>query len=148
MLEAWKQTETARPLGAGNRLVMTDSNKTLGCWDTVIVSAKVHVVSHPQKDCVDIKTHHKFPKPTRLMATGPAYQPASGILPDWKTYRARPCISSAGHVGGADSPVSLFRRNVNSKPKPLGPSVPVNLKGIKHFQFNYHRTKSYQVSVW
>lgn len=54
-----------------------------------------------------------------------------GLLPDWNTYLAKPCISSAGHVGGADSPVSLFRRNVNSKPKPLGPSVPVNLKGIK-----------------
>lgn len=52
-------------------------------------------------------------------------------VPDWKTYLAKPCINSAGQVGGADSPVSLFSRNVNSNPKPLGPSVPVNLEGMK-----------------
>lgn len=59
---------------------------------------------------------------------GNASNPA---VPDWKTYLAKPCINSAGQVGGADSPVSLFSRNVNSKPKPLGPSVPVNLEGMK-----------------
>lgn len=53
-------------------------------------------------------------------------------VPDWKTYLAKPCINSAGQVGGADSPVSLFSRNVNSNPKPLGPSVPVNLQGAKN----------------
>lgn len=77
------------------------------------------------------------PKANQAPATGLACQPAPGLLPDWNTYRARPCISSAGHVGGADSPVSLFRRKVNSKPKPLGPSVPVNLKGTKRKKFNY-----------
>lgn len=54
------------------------------------------------------------------------------VVPDWKTYLAKPCISSAGQVGGADSPVSLFSRNVSSNPKPLGPSVPVNLEGLKN----------------
>lgn len=48
-------------------------------------------------------------------------------VPDWNTYRAKPCMSSAGQVGGAVSPASLFRRNVSSKPNPLGPSWPVNL---------------------
>lgn len=60
---------------------------------------------------------------------GSIFNPA---VPDWKTYLAKPCINSAGQVGGADSPVSLFSRNVNSNPKPLGPSVPVNLEGMKN----------------
>lgn len=37
-------------------------------------------------------------------------------------------MSSAGQVGGAVSPASLFNLKVSSKPKPLGPSDPVNLK--------------------
>lgn len=36
-------------------------------------------------------------------------------------------MSSAGQVGGAVSPASLFNLKVSSKPKPLGPSDPVNL---------------------
>lgn len=36
-------------------------------------------------------------------------------------------MSSAGQVGGAVSPASLFNLKVSSKPKPLGPSEPVNL---------------------
>lgn len=65
----------------------------------------------------------------RMKAGKSIFNPA---VPDWKTYLAKPCISSAGQVGGADSPVSLFSRNVNSNPKPLGPSVPVNLERMKN----------------
>lgn len=54
------------------------------------------------------------------------------ILPDWKTYRANPCMSSAGHVGGAVSPTSLLSLKVSSKPNPLGPSPPVNLTRELH----------------
>lgn len=105
------------------------------------------MVLHPRKDSADIKIHLQAPNAHQTDSHRTRTAAASGLLPDWKTYRARPCISSAGHVGGADSPVSLFRRNVNSKPKPLGPSVPVNLKGEKHFQFNYHRIKFYSLCV-
>lgn len=99
---------------------------------TETLSAKVHIIFHSQKGSVDIKTHLQVPKAQQADSHRTSTQ-TPGLLPDWKTYRARPCISSAGHVGGADSPVSLFRRNVNSKPNPLGPSVPVNLKGINIF---------------
>lgn len=36
-------------------------------------------------------------------------------------------MSSAGQVGGAVSPASLFSLKVSSKPNPLAPSAPVNL---------------------
>ena len=41
-------------------------------------------------------------------------------IPDWKTYLASDCISSAGHVGGVVSFLSLFKRNVISNPYPDG----------------------------
>ena len=48
-------------------------------------------------------------------------------------------MSSAGHVGGAVSPASLFNLKVSSKPKPLGPSDPVNLAQThRHRQTDTH----------
>lgn len=47
--------------------------------------------------------------------------------PVLKTYLASDCIKRAGQVGGDVSVVSLRRRNVNSKPNPLGPSGPFEL---------------------
>ena len=44
-------------------------------------------------------------------------------VPDWKTYLASDCIKAAGQVGGFVSPGSRRNRKVNSKPKPLGPSL-------------------------
>ena len=49
-------------------------------------------------------------------------------IPEWKTYLARFCISSAGQVGGDVSFGPLFSLNVNSNPNPLGPSSPVTLE--------------------
>lgn len=90
------------------------------------------VHSAPRKaPSTDIKIYLKVPTLAGSWWKDTHTSQLLGLLPDWNTYLAKPCISSAGHVGGADSPVSLFRRNVNSKPKPLGPSVPVNLEGIK-----------------
>ena len=51
-------------------------------------------------------------------------------IPDWKTYFARLCISSAGQVGGIRSSASRLKRKVNSNPKPLGPSSALTLKKI------------------
>jgi hypothetical protein len=134
------ERETARSLGAGNRLIMADSNKRSGVRTVTGRHSDIFLCYDPGKDSEDIKTYLQAPKANQAhgnRTSTPAGPP--GLLPDWNTYLARPCISSAGHVGGADSPVSLFRRNVNSKPKPLGPSVPVNLKGIrsKCLQSNY-----------
>lgn len=56
------------------------------------------------------------------------WSPAQSAFSLWKTYRARPCISSAGQVGGDDSPGSCFRRKVSSKPKPLGRPGPDRLQ--------------------
>ena len=44
--------------------------------------------------------------------------------PDWKTYLASPCMSSAGQVGGAVSVGSFLSLNVSSNPNPLGPFGP------------------------
>ena len=55
---------------------------------------------------------------------GPCIKSMEIRLPDWKTYLASPCMSSAGHVGGAVSVGSFLSLNVSSNPNPLGPFGP------------------------
>ena len=66
------------------------------------------------------------------------------LLPDWNTYRAKPCMSSAGQVGGAVSPISLLSLKVSSKPNPLGPSAPVNLT---HTHTHTHTHTQWQTNL-